>query len=429
MGAVPLSAMRQMTRKVRILAIATNEWCAVGQFLSALIQVGFDVAVVCPSGSPIRHIRNLSARYKYRPWRSRSSILSAITEWSPDLLVCNDDVAVRALHDLHRELGRERDKSENTRLLQLIEASLGDYRSFTTSRSKSGLMSVARALEIACPPTIVANSYRDVEEHLGRLPYPVLIKLDASWGGRGVRLAHNDCELLGAALELSFPHDWPKSLKQVMARCLPDRWRPRFPQKLSIQHYVRGRPANRAVVCWEGKVLAGMSIEAMQTDSQFGPTTLARPIEHEEMAQATEKIVATLKLSGFLGFDFVLDSANRAWFLEMNPRVTPACHLRFKARSSLPAALFLELTGEQPSIDVRQIPSEVVALFPNRVSKEAAPPYFDDVPEQESAFVNACRRSRFFREIDWKAQFNRMARERLDAEGVTNILPEGSNDN
>jgi hypothetical protein len=417
-----------MARKIRILAIATNEWCAVGQFLSALIQVGFDVAVVCPSGSPIQYIRDLSACYKYKPWRSRSSIVSAMIEWSPDLLVCNDDVAVRALHDLHRQLGAEGDKPENTRLRRLIETSLGDYRSFTTSRSKSELMSVARALEIACPPTIVANSYIEIEEHLSRLPYPVLIKLDASWGGRGVRLAHNDRELLGATLELSFPHDWPRSLKQAMARCLPDRWRPRFPQKLSIQHYVRGRPANRAVVCWQGKVLAGVSIEAIETDSEFGPTTLARPIEHAEMARAAEKIVATLKLSGFLGFDFVLDGANQAWFLEMNPRVTPACHLRFKTRSSLPTALFLELTGEQPSIDVRQIPSDVVALFPNRVSKEAAPPYFDDVPEQESAFVNACRRSRFFREMNWKAQFNRMAPERFDAKGVANILREGSND-
>jgi len=421
--------MRRVARKIRILAIATNDWCAVGQFLSALVQVGFDVAVVCPSGSPIQHIRDLGARYKYIPWRSRSSIVSAITEWLPDLLVCNDDVAVRALHDLDRELRLEGDKPESTRLLQLIETSLGDSRSFTTSRSKSELISVAQDLKIACPPTVVANSYVQLERHLGRLPYPVVIKLDASYGGRGVRLAHDDHELMGAVLELSFPHDWPKSLKQLIARYLPHPWRPRFPQKLSIQDHIRGRPANRAVVCWQGKVLAGVNIEAIETDSEFGPTTLARTIVHREMTEAAEKIVATLKLSGFLGFDFVLDGVNRAWFLEMNPRVTPACHLRFEAASSLPAALFSELTGEKPRIDVRQIPSDIVALFPNRVSREAQPSYFDDVPEEESAFVNACRRSRFFREIDWKAQFNRMAAQTLRAMGVNNTLPEGNNDN
>ncbi len=428
MGALSLPAMRHMARKIRILAIATNNWCSVGQFLSALIQVGFEVAVVCPSRSPIRHIKKLSAQYKYKSWRSRTSVLSAIADWSPNLLVCNDDVAVHALHDLHRQVGVEPQGSKSAGLLRLIEASLGDCRSFNTCRSKTGLIAVAQSLKIACPPTIVANTYVELEEHLGTLGYPAIIKLDQSWGGRGVRLARNDHELLGAALELSLPHDWPKSLKQVVARYLPDRWCPFFTQKLSIQHYIRGRSANRAVVCWDGRVLAGVSIEAIETDSEFGPTTLARTVDHAEMADVAEKIVASLKLSGFLGFDFVLDGANRAWFLEMNARVTPACHLRFEA-SSLPAALFFELTGEKPSVDVRQIPSDIVGIFPNRVSKETPHQYFDDVPEEEGAFLNACRSSRFFREIDWKVQFDRLASRLLRANRLNNILSEGSNDN
>ena len=430
-AALPLSKMRQMARKIRVLIIATNDWCAIGQFLSALIHIGFEIAVVCPSGSPIQHVKNLSARYKYRSWRSQKSIRTAIAKWSPDLLLCNDDIAVRDLHDLHREACTETAGPETSRLLHLIESSFGDSRSFTTSRSKSRLISLAQVLKIACPPTSVVNTHPEIERHFGRLTYPVLVKLDASWGGRGVRLARDDDELQRAVLELSFPHDWPNSIKRAAVRVIRDLslgWRPPFPQKLNIQRYVSGRPANRAVVCWRGKILSGISVEALETDSEFGPTTLARIIEHPEMAEAAEKIVENQKLSGFLGFDFMLDHTNRAWFLEMNPRVTPACHLRFKA-PSLPAALFLELTGDKPSIDVREVQSDVVALFPNRVSKEAAHPYFDDVPEDETAFVNACRRSRFFREIDWREKFDRIASRRFSAEDVTNIYPEGTNDN
>jgi len=271
------------------------------------------------------------------------------------------------------------------------------------------------------------NAYSEIEGRLRRLAYPVLVKLDASWGGRGVRLARNDDELQRALLELSFPHEWPKSVKLMAARTirsLSASWRPPFPQQVSIQRHISGRPANRAVVCWRGKILAGISVEAILTDSEYGPTTLARIIEHAEMANAAERIVDDQKLSGFLGFDFVLDHANRAWLLEMNARVTPACHLRFKA-PSLPAALFLELTGGRPNIDVREVPTDVVALFPNRISNEATLPYFDDVPEEEPDFVNACRRSRFFREINWKRKFD----ERFGAGGVNSMLPEGTDDN
>lgn len=415
----------KMARKIRILVIATNGWCAIGQFLSALVQVGFDVAVLCPSGSPIGHVKKLSARYNYRSWRSHKCIKTAVADWSPDLLVCNDDRAVRDLHDMYSELCSEIGRLGTSGLRRLIEVSLGDSRSFATSRSKSGHISVAHELGIVCPPTIVVNTYHEIERHLGRLTYPVLIKQDASWGGRGVRLAHDDDELRRAVLELSFPHDWPKSIKRVAARAIRNLfagWRHRLPQTLSIQPLIGGRPANRAVVCWRGKLLAGISVEALETDSEFGPTTLARIIEHAEMAEAAERIVESQKLSGFVGFDFMLDHRNRAWFLEMNPRVTPVCHLRFKT-PSLPAALFFELTGDHPKNDVREVPREVVALFPNRVSKEASHPYFDDVPEDEPAFVNACRQPP--RDIKWKKKFD----VRFGGKAVNTIMPEGTNEN
>jgi hypothetical protein len=164
---------------------------------------------------------------------------------------------------------------------------LGDCRSFAISRSKSRLISAAQELKILCPPTNVVNSYQDIDRQLGRIVYPVLIKLDDSWGGLGVRLAHNQRELLRATLELSFPHNWHWSLKRLAAQViqhLPNRWRLPLPQNINIQSYVLGRPANRAVVCWNGRILAGISVEALETRSQFGPTTLAKILDHEPKA-------------------------------------------------------------------------------------------------------------------------------------------------
>jgi ATP-grasp domain len=391
--------MPHISSKIRILVIATNKWPSIGQLVSALIKVGFEIAVVCPSGSPIKHIRNLNARYKYTSWQSLTSIKAAIADWSPFLLVCNDDVAIRELHRIYSQACIETDTPESS-LIELIESSLGDCRSFPISRSKNQLISAAQELKILCPPTDVVNSYQDIDQ-LGRIVYPVLIKLDDSWGGLSVRLARNQRELLRGTLELSFPHNWHWSLKRLAAQViqhLPNRWRPRLPQNINIQSYILGRPANRAVVCWNGRILAGISVEALETRSQFGPTTLARILDHAELAEAAEKIVASQKLSGFLGFDFILDHENRAWLLEMNPRATPTCHLRFKA-PSLPSSLFLAVTGEQPNSDIREVSQDTIALFPNRVSQQSLHPYFDDVPDEEPKFIYACRRLGSLRKI------------------------------
>jgi hypothetical protein len=404
---IALTGSTQMPSALRILAIATNEWPSIGQLLLALRKVGFEIAVVCPPVSPLRKLRNISVRYSYRSRQSLASIKAAIADWAPFLVVCNDDVAVRELHAIYGQARIETGSHESARLIELIESSLGDHRSFAATRSKSRLLSVAQALNVRYPPTIVVNSYEEIDRQLGRIVYPVLIKLDESWGGQGIRLAINHRELLFAVLELSFPPIRPKSIRRLAARItqqLPDRWRVPFPQKLSIQNYVSGRPANRAVVCWQGRVLAGISVEAIETDSQFGPTTLARMLDNRELADTAEKIVASQKLSGFVGFDFMLDRANQAWFLEMNPRATPTSHLRFRA-PSLPASLFSTVTGRRPNNDVQEVPQEMIAIFPNRVSRQSLHPYFDDTPEGEQEFVTASKTSGFFVRF-WARQNN-----------------------
>jgi hypothetical protein len=46
------------------------------------------------------------------------------------------------------------------------------------------------------------------------------------------------------------------------------------------------------------------------------------------MKAAAEIMARQLRLSGFLGFDFIIDRHDRAWLLEMNPRATPIAQCR-----------------------------------------------------------------------------------------------------
>ena len=91
--------------------------------------------------------------------------------------------------------------------------------------------------------------------------------------------------------------------------------------------FIPGVPANRAVLCWHGEVLAGLSVEAVKTAHATGPATVVRILDNAEMAEATGHVVRCLGLSGFVGFDFILErTSGRAFLIEMNPRPTPICH-------------------------------------------------------------------------------------------------------
>jgi predicted ATP-grasp superfamily ATP-dependent carboligase len=87
----------------------------------------------------------------------------------------------------------------------------------------------------------------------------------------------------------------------------------RLRRTISLQEYIVGRPSNRAVICWKGKVLAGISVEAVEVTQERGPASVVRVIDHLEMATVCEHVVKRQELSGFVGFDFILDCANRAW--------------------------------------------------------------------------------------------------------------------
>jgi predicted ATP-grasp superfamily ATP-dependent carboligase len=160
---------------------------------------------------------------------------------------------------------------------------------------------------------------------------------------------------------------------------------------ISLQQYIAGRPGNRAVICWEGKVLAGISVEAVEVTYEHGPASVIRLIDHSEMTAACERMVKRLHLSGFVGFDFIVDSANRAWLLEMNPRVTPTCHLSLADGTNLAGALYTQMQGQPPRSRPAPINRDLIALFPNEIARSPSSSYLlscqHDVPWEEPELV------------------------------------------
>src|ERR1700733_11606799 len=322
--------------QLKILVFATQNNPMAARISIALACAGFHVAALTRSGHPAREVRKILHHFVYDA-RSRSkSMVHAIDRWSPDLLVCTDDPAVRELQNLHKRMASAGDKA-------------GRRISSATSR-KSDFLALAELEGLLCPKTIVVPATRQFESAPAELTYPVVVKADHSDGARCVRVVNKVADLRSVVWELQTPSSWrgrrlfgallgSEALSPLMLS---------LRRTISLQEYIVGRPGNRAVICWEGKVLAGISVEAVEVTYEHGPASVIRLIDHSEMTAACERMVKRLPLSGFVGFDFIVDSANRAWLLEMNPRVTPTCHLGLADGTNLAGALYTQMQRQPP---------------------------------------------------------------------------------
>lgn len=382
---------------MKALIVATDVWPTAARISIALTLVGFQVATVSPARSLARTTRAVTKHYTYHPSRELTSISTAIRAWQPDFLVCTDDLAVKHLHGLYAAASRLLDVDSQS-LAKLIETSLGNPKWFPIAEQKSVFMTIANEAGVRCPRTwvISGKSNTPLPPHV---PYPVLVKADGTCGGRGVRLVENEGEARDAITEFSLPTRWPERVKRVVTKSI-GLLRIGFGhhRTVCLQEQVRGRPANRAVACHEGRVLAGVSVEALETLHEFGPASIVRLIDHPEMATVADTMVERLQLSGFVGFDFILDSKNDAWLIEMNPRVTPICHLQLADGTSLPATIFSKMAALPVAPKPPIVSGDTVVLFPGGLwqsnrSRSLSSVYlssFHDVPWDEPELIRAC---------------------------------------
>jgi hypothetical protein len=226
-------------------------------------------------------------------------------------------------------------------------------------------------------------------------PLPAIVKQDDSFGGQRVKYVETHVQMADALLSLHRQTSRLAAIVRSVARLDPMRFaQPRKkPPKVSVQQYIEGTPANRLVLCRDGKVLAGLSVEVLQTLYPNGPASVVRLLENREMEEAAIKMVRRLGLSGFAGFDFMLDRTGKAYLLEMNMRPTQIAHLAFDRSTHLVGALSEWLLGRTTAPAPPCPPSQAIALFHEGIARAASGSQFcsayDDVLRHLPQFVEA----------------------------------------
>ncbi len=352
-------------------------------------DLGCHVEAVCPRQHPVAHIRGIHGVHTHSLLRPLASLRAAIESATPDLVIPCDDNAAVQLTRLYQSAD-----PTSAGLRALLVRSLGTPEACALATARGRLMELAAQEGIRIPATELVATATGLQAWLLQHRLPAVIKIDATWGGQGVAIVHGQDEakrvfdamaagpsVLDAAARMLLDRD----AAQLLNLLKPER------PTVTLQDFIQGTPANRAVACWQGRVLAGTSVAAVETQHLTGPATVVRVIENDEMNDAVARLVARLRLSGLWGVDFVLEESTGAAFLiEMNPRATPICHLPLGPGHDLPAALCAQLSGT-PLAWREPIEQDVVALFPGELRRNPASPYLHsahhDIPWDEPELV------------------------------------------
>jgi hypothetical protein len=314
----------------------------------------------------------------------------------PDIIIPLCDRGVQHLHELHA-LTRHSKAPENS-IASLIERSLGSPSSFAVVSSRYRLLEAAREEEVLVPEMIRVDDIGALDLWCSRNASPWVIKADGTWGGRGVRIAESRNEADHVFAELSMRPGIFEFLKRLILNRDRDwilsEWK-HARRGIVAQTHIQGRPANCAVACWEGQVLAGIGVEVIEARGPKEPAMVVQVSENTDMIRSAEKIVRRLDLSGFVGFDFIIENGTGATYLiEMNPRCTPPVPIAMGKGRDLAVALCSRLTSDPVPDRTPVTEKDRITYFPKNWGMDADPQNaipvettYYDLPHGEPALI------------------------------------------
>lgn len=343
-----------------LLATACN-WESTVPLAISLRDAGFNVAIVAPRGHPLHAVSGLTSRWHYLPLLPMTSLRRAIKAVAPTVIMPCDESTMTLLQQLRT------DRTLTPVIRDAVEHTLGPKEAAPLLASRAGLAKIADQTGVRIPPTAEISSARQLLAWLKQHGTPAYLKIDRSTGGRGVVRIDTPLDGLLAYWRLRLFFGVARSLWLWL------RWgdlsslpllRAGGAAAITIQKAIDGWPANCAFAAWRGKLLACISVEALETRTPTGVATVIRVRDVPAMEDAARKVVAQLGLSGLHGLDFVLARDTGApWLIEINGRPTQTAYLRLGAGADLAGAFYATATGQpEQAVGTFRV-GQVIRLF------------------------------------------------------------------
>ena len=382
---------------VTVLLTNTSWWPSSALVALALADAGVRVAAVYPRrGHALAKTTAVTQRFVYRATSPLKSLRKAIHAARPDLLLPCDDRAVSHLHRLHRASLAE--GVTGRALADLIERSLGSPDAYEIVSSRGPLLRSAMSEGLAVAKMAEVKTVEALRRWGESESLPWVLKVDGSWGGLGVKVVYSLVEAEACFQRMREPLRSVPMLKRLVVNrdaFWMEAWWGRQASEVTVQSYIKGRPANCVIFCREGKVLAGIAVEVVSAQNAQGPATVVRIVEGKQMLAAAHALAARLKLSGFHGLDFMLEEGSgTAYLIELNPRCALPCHLRLQGGGALSrdlvGSLYAELAGQRNEQTLLEPVNGTVSYFPQAWLSDPKGDFlatYHDVPWSEPELV------------------------------------------
>jgi hypothetical protein len=363
--------------------------------------------MLCPSGDLTRFTKRVWWRRNYHALAPLRCLGMAIKDLQPDLIIPCDERAVQHLHRLFRET-----RDHDTRAI--IEGSIGAAENYHSIEARVDVLLLAKQEGVLAPDIQPVFDITDLRSWSDGHAFPWVLKIDGSWGGDGVRIVKSWDEAKAAFWHIRRPVDTVTAIGQALLYrnffLLPP-WLARTQPTVSVQSYIAGTPANCAVAAWRGEVLAGVAVETIVSVSNTGPAAAVRVVEGSDMLDAASRITRALRLTGLVGFDFIIErTTGRPYVIEINPRSVPLSHIAFGENRDVAQALVKKLTGDPRTLRASLPPHELIAYFPALWERDPNSPFllqgYHDVPWDEPELLLALLRQ----EARWRGALQRYGR-------------------
>jgi hypothetical protein len=374
----------------RVLLSTTVHWPSAARLASAFAAVGAQVHALFPGGHVSARSRFVAGRHIYNPLLALPSLALAIEESCPDLIVPCDDRAVRHLLALH---GR----NPGSDVGSLIAYSLGRVESYATLFSRSGFVAAASREGIVSAHTLTVEDADALDLALLETGLPAVLKSDGSWGGGGVIIARTQEQAHRGFRRLSAAPSRLRSLARAFhrrdAHFILDALSP--PKSdVSVQRYIAGMPATTSFASWQGRVLATIHMDVLETTTPTGPASVVRRVDCPQMEEVARVLAARFGLSGIQGLDYIRDEFGMVHLIESNPRATQSSALALGPGHDLVAAMAGCIAptarGARPLVTENQ----VFALFPQEWRRDPHSAWLRtahlDVPWDDPGVLKAC---------------------------------------
>lgn len=324
---------------MKVLVFCLQDWSMNFVFVCALRKAGFSVDLLTKKGYLAARNADVSRLYEINPADDfiLFELFRAIKESSPKIIFPSDEIALYYMHQavLAKENGSL--KKEFEPLVEFIQKSLPKREYVFTANNKSAFLDEVKFLGFSAPQNYPSKTVAEAKNFAVKIGYPVLLKLDKSFGGSGVRVCKDEKELEENFAEFSTHKE----------------------NGIAVQQILDGIEAKIEMVCIDGKLIDAYSSKKL-SKILFGPSDSNIVMENKRALEFAQKIVEKFGYNGFCDCDMIIVD-NEPYFLEMNPRKVPHHCFKFDGLD-MTRSMFLGLGGEE--IKEVEIYRDEITIFP-----------------------------------------------------------------